>query len=279
MQSGPCRLALKPSEPTGNFRAAYAAGLDVAIRVGCTDEATLASCLRNTAPTEIIAAQAEIAPVRDLGFAIGEFLPLIDGVVLTQPLTDAIAAGASDVPIIVGSNREDASFFAAGEIGSDDFAAYLDRVFPANRDTLLAMYPPAALTELGAATIFITDIAFACEAERLAEAAASGSPAYLYELNRGMPSGPLAPFLAVHGVDFLYLFASYASFGSTPGTASIEATVQQAWAALAAGEPPTTTPAWPASDVGFLEIDETNTTSTDWRGGRCASLRTLGLTP
>jgi hypothetical protein len=95
---------------------------------------------------------------------------------------------------------------------------------------------------------------------------------------RPASNGPLAFLGAFHGLDFLHLFGTYAEFGITPdaGDALLRATMEKAWADVAAGRTPTVQPAWlPAPS--HLALDATSSKSPTWRGGRCAQLQDLGV--
>jgi para-nitrobenzyl esterase len=271
IQSGLCRLALAQTTQTGNFPAAQGVGVVVASQLGCTT-GDVAACLRSKSVAQVLAVATGGAT--DVGFPVGGTLPVVDGVVLDQRPFAAIAAGRGAVPLITGANRDDASAFVATMVDDTpgSFSAYLTTVGQdANKTALQALYPVATLGERGAAIVYATDVAFACPSLQLAQS--RSAPTYLYELERAVPNGPFAPYGAVHGFDYINLFATFSAWAITPSAAdmSTSQTFQDAWGKLARGEAP-----WATS--GHLAIDAmSNHVTTPWRGGRCAQLETLGI--
>ncbi len=278
MQSGNCSLVLEKNAPTGNFPSAFGAGQSTAIALNCI-AGDIATCLRNKPVADMLTVQGQLVGSSDVGVPVGPTLPIVDGVVLDQRPLAALRAGRGNVPIIAGVNRDDTSAFVFQAIPEQPgaFAAYLDSIGrSAEKTALLTMYPPATLTELGAGIAYTTDVAFACPALALANMHPSTS--YLYELVRPASNGPLAFLGAFHGLDFLHLFGTYAEFGIAPdaGDALLRATMEKAWADVAAGRVPTVQPPWlPAPS--HLALDATSANSPTWRNGHCAQLQDLGV--
>ena len=280
MESGSCRLVLDTDQAFGSFPAAYDVGGKVASELGCTG-GDVPGCLR-AAPVASVLGAAVPAGV-DLGFHVGATLPVVDGVVLDQHPMAAIRGGRGAVRIIAGSNREDTSAFVVGDMHVSNtaggFSAYLDQlpVTAEQKQVLLAMYPPGAITEIGAATALSTDIAFACPAQALA--AVRPADSRLYELERPASSGVLVGYGAVHGLDFINLFGSFAAIGITPtaGDDAVHAWFDSAWGAAARGDAPE---GWSPTGAGasaYVGIDAPPAEKTGWRGGRCAQLAGMGL--
>ena len=280
IESGPCSLVLAPTAPIGMFPAAEGFGVvAVAAPLGCTS-GDIAGCLRSKTVAQILALGLPFS--WELALPIFGTLPVVDGVVLDQQPLAAIAGGRGAVPVIVGSNRDDASVFMY-QIGVADtagsFDAYLHTIGQdANKAAIEAMYPVATLGERGAATTYATDIAFGCESWRVV-AAHTTAPTYLYELERPVPNGPLAMYQAVHGFDFVNLFGTFSAWGITPsaGDLATSADVQAQWGALAHGRIPTGWPAATGTTPAFRKLDDPPTTGMTWRGGRCPQLAALGL--
>lgn len=270
IQSGLCRLVLAQTTQTGNFPAAQGVGVVVASQLGCT-AGDIAGCLRGKSVAEVLAVATGGAS--DVGFLVGGALPVVDGVVLDQRPFAAIAAGRGAVPLITGANRDDASAFVATVSDTaGGFDAYLSSIGQdANKATLLALYPVATFGERGAAIAYATDVAFACPSLQLAQS--RSAPTYVYELQRAVPNGPFAVYGAVHGFDYINLFATFSAWAITPTVDDTKTsqTIQDSWSKLAYGDAP-----WPTS--GHLVIDATSQHVTSpWRGGRCAQLATLGV--
>jgi para-nitrobenzyl esterase len=278
MQSGTCRLVQELQQPMGTFPSAYAVGVQVAVQLGCTS-GDIAACLRNKPLANVVAATTPLA--YDLGAGIHAILPVIDGVVLDKHPMAAIRGGRGNVPLVAGANRDDMSLFML-QMGvtnaSGQFAAYLGKLnIPmATQSTLLMMYPPSVLTEVGAATAFSTDVAFGCPARALA--AVHPTTSRLYQLDRGISSGPLVALGAVHGLDFADLFGTFASFQITPSAddLAVHAWFASTWGGLARGQPDA---AWTPAGTGsaYLSIAATRGMHANFRGDRCAQLATLQL--
>ena len=274
MQSGSCRFVQEKTQAFGTFPAAFTVGAQLAAQLGCTSD--VAACLR---AKPVAALLALVPPVSfDVGFPIGMTLPVVDGVVLEQRPMAAIRGGRGDVPIVAGSNKEDASYFVVNGMGVTStpgaFDSYLGKLpLTADQRTVLrTMYPAALVTEIGAATALSTDLAFACPALALASARPGD---FLYELDRP-GAGVVAGYGAVHGLDFVHLFGTYTQWLITP-TASdlvVRDAIQGAWGRFAHDLTPGT--GWPVAPAAFVLDDPTSTRAT-WRGGRCAQLASLGL--
>ena len=279
IESGPCRLALALTTPTGTFPAAEGYGaVAVAAPLGCTS-GDIATCLRGKPVADILALNLPF--YWDLGFPGFPLLPVVDGVVLDRRPLAALAAGRGTVPLIVGSNRDDASVFIY-TIGVADtagaFDGYLHQIGQdANKAALDALYPTATLGERGAAIEYATDVAFGCAAWQVVGARTAAT--YLYELERPVPNGPLAMYQSVHGFDFVNLFGTFSTWQITPsaGDVATSADVQAQWSALAHGVAPASWPAASGAAPMFRRPDDPPALGTTWRGGRCAQLAALGV--
>ena len=61
----------------------------------------------------------------------------------------------------------------------------------------------------------------------------------LYELKRPVASGPDVGLGAVHGLDFIYLFGTFAAWGIDPAPElGLSSVIQRLWGAIARGESP-----------------------------------------
>jgi carboxylesterase type B len=272
MQSGTCRLVLDLVQPTGAFPPAYGVGVVTAVDLGCTS-GDIAACLRAAPVPAVLATQAKLGGSLDLGVPVGPTLPVVDGVVLDQRPMAAIRAGRGAVPLIAGANRDVTSVFVPFAEAPGAFARFLAVTGQAaHTDDVLGMYPPALLGERGAAIAYTTDVAFACPALALAQVRPRTSR--LYELERRIASGPLVALGAVHGLDFIYLFGTFAAWGIDPRPEiGLSVAIQQLWGAIARGPSPD---AWPAAPQ-VLQLDLPPSLAATWRGGRCPQLTALGI--
>jgi carboxylesterase type B len=243
-----------------------------AVTLGCTS-GDIAACLRAAPVPSVLASQAHFEGTWDLGVEVGPTLPVVDGVVLDQRPMAAIRAGRGAVPLIAGANRDDTSPLLPVPDAPGAFAQYLAGIGQsANAKRLLAMYPPQALGERGAAIAFSTDVAFACPALVLAQVRPQASR--LYELDRPVSSGPLLGYGAVHGLDFIYLFGTFGAWQiEARPERPLSTAMQQLWGAIARGSSPAVWPVLPS----ILQLDKPSSLTTTWRGGRCPALAALQI--
>ncbi|MEZ0050721.1 para-nitrobenzyl esterase [Mycobacterium sp. MAA66] len=210
IQSGPCQaqVALPDAERSS---LAYARG------VGCGDPATAATCLRRL-------------PVDKLRkpvwyYRIGEDSlsgPVTGTAALPVDPMQAIAAGsAAQVPVLIGTNHDEFTLFVglqylkSGKRFSP--AAYprlLSETFGANADAVAEHYPLSRYrgSAASAYSAAVTDGAFSCVGDSIADALATDVPVYAYEFNDPAPPTPEPlrrlpfPLGASHALELRYTF-------------------------------------------------------------------------
>jgi para-nitrobenzyl esterase len=172
-------------------------GLEVAQKVGCSDAADVAACLRAKPADELV-----------LAAGVGEVTPWVGGVVLPRSPLELIAAQARPVPMLLGSNREEAVFFLAPEVLPGDpypLSAWVRDtnavVGPLNGDKARSLYPLSQFDSAFWSTIgLFTDAVHTCPIRRLA--LASSGPVYRYLFTHRYQNDPLAAsFRAAHFFD------------------------------------------------------------------------------
>lgn len=210
IQSGPCQAQLA-------LPAAARISEDYARDAGCGDPATVAACLR---------ALPESALRKPVWFArIGEDTlsgPVHGTTVLPEDPMVAFRDGrATDVPVLIGSNRDEFTLFVALQYlrGSRQYAAgeypgLLDNTFGSQAAAVGARYP---LDRYGgsaarAYSAAVTDGVFACVAERMADELSGDGEVFAYEFNDPNPPTPEPmrtlpfPVGASHSLELRYLF-------------------------------------------------------------------------
>jgi para-nitrobenzyl esterase len=210
IQSGPCQAQL-------TLPAAEKISLDYAREAGCGDPRTAAACLR------ALPAERLRKPV--WYYRIGEDAlsgPVTGTTVLPEDPVAAMAQGrAADVPVMIGSNRDEFTLFVAlqylrqkAAYAEADYPRLLADTFGRDAGAVAAHYPlshydgsvPLAYSAA------VTDGVFACVTAKMAEGLARSEPVYVYEFNdRGAPApGPLRtlpfPVGASHSLELRYLF-------------------------------------------------------------------------
>ncbi|MFT3697878.1 MAG: carboxylesterase family protein [Kofleriaceae bacterium] len=268
IQSGPCRAVLDVHNPTGTFPATETFGTAIATQLGCTTN--IATCLRGKTTAELLGVALPV--YYDLGIAISATFPVVDGVTLVERPFAALQH--LDAPLIIGSNREDGGAFTYmdGDTAGS-FDAYVHAIGQdSHKAQLDAAYPVGTMGELGAIVALSTDLAFACNVALAAYL--HHGPTYAYELDRGIPNGPLQFLHATHGWDYVDLFGTFTAWGAT-ATAddlAVSTEIQHAWIGLANGQAP-----WTPTPGSFHQLDSPSTTGTEWRGNRCTTLANLGM--
>ena len=237
---------------------AEARGQAFATATGCADQS--AACLR-ALPASAILAQTNPSGTQ----------PNIDGLVLTQSIGTALAAGQFNrVPVMNGSNRDEFRLFVAIQELSggppvtaanyqSGIAAALG-VPAAAAVAIAARYPlsayPSPALALGAVG---TDAIFACPALTVDQAAARYVPVFGYEFADENAPQPLLPpvsfpYGAAHASELQYLFnLPTAPFPAplSPAQARLAAMMRGYWTDLASRGVPSGpgTPPWPRFDA------------------------------
>jgi para-nitrobenzyl esterase len=187
---------------------AEAQGRAFATKAGCANQT--ANCLRSLPVATILADQNQSGASAD-----------IDGLVLTEPLKQALASGKfSHVPVIDGSNHDEWRLFVAlatfegHPVTAANYLATIEStlyVSPQIAAIIAQQYPvgayqspPLAMGAVG------TDGIFACPTLLLDQEMAKYTPTYAYEFNdenapNAYPSAGF-PYAAAHAAELQYLF-------------------------------------------------------------------------
>ncbi len=196
------------------------------------------------------------------------FQPVVDGVVLPEPPLAAIRGGLSrDVPLLVGSNRDEWKLFAAADprlhrLDDDGLRsrarARVPDADPARADALLEGYRGSGEARVGTSPLEVfcaleTDRVYRIPALRLADAQVrAGGTVYAYHFT--WPSALLGGALgACHAVEVPFVFGNVdtpggrAFSGSGPEVTALSARVMDAWSSFARDGVPRarSLPDWP----------------------------------
>jgi para-nitrobenzyl esterase len=215
-QSGAGAHTLTPDE--GRMVAGYlATELGVAAEREAIKAVPLEKLVR-AASDLVVEVQTNPDPARwgQLGLSLLPFAPTVDGTVLpAAPLTSIAGGQGSNVPLLIGSNRDEARLFlvAPGTIGLIDDAS-LEAVaggYGLSGDGLAvyrAAYPEASPGDLLAAVI--SDWFFRIPAIRVAEArdaAGAGHLTWMYRFDHPDPASNHG-LGACHGVEIPFVFGT-----------------------------------------------------------------------
>jgi para-nitrobenzyl esterase len=194
-----------------------------ATTLGCANDAGagLLACLRGIPGPDILLA----APSTSASTTWG---PVIDGYVLTEPVTTTFAAGRqAHVPLLLGTTSREygsAGLPATPSVASvttlteyEAAVAYI--VGTSNAPNVLALYPASSYASPQAAYIaMLDDWGMLCPMRRVARAfvASQTEPVWRYLYSHTDSNGPLASAGPVHASDLPFWFGTFPSFEITP---------------------------------------------------------------
>jgi para-nitrobenzyl esterase len=248
-------------------QAAEQQGTTFAAKLGCTDPATAAGCLRDKTAAALLAAA---------GGPLGGWGPVTGTPVLPLQPSSAFAAGRyAHVPLLQGTNHDEGRFFVGFEfdaLGKPLTAVQYPQVLTAQFGAaaaarIQAVYPLSgyASPDLAYAAVF-TDSAFSCPALD-ADLLASRSGVYGYEFadenapdNFGITfSFPLG---AAHSTELQYVFGKIPYLDVTPPFTTtqfaLSAQMMGYWTRFAATGDPNGggAPDWPRFNPARQQIQE-----------------------
>ena len=182
---------------------------------GCSGAADVLACLRGLSGEQAVRALPSPTLLELIASGSNPYYAAnIDGYVLpAAPLTVIQAGQHNQVPVVVGSNVDEASMAVPLSVRTEaDYQAAVTQHFGATAGpALLRVYPAAAFPSPRAALIaMLTDVNFTCQVRAQANALVQHQqqPVYRYVFNHGL-LGPLATFGAFHGAELFYVFGTY----------------------------------------------------------------------
>jgi len=278
----PYQLAALPQATADAFGANFATAL------GCTDAATLMTCLRGKDVADALAVPTATSPLTPTPGTVAWF-PAVDGYVIPMDPMQAIVAGKfTKVPTLLGNNKNEGTLFTYSAPPTDDasYTALEEATYPGHGAAIVAEYPVASYggSYLQAASAVLTDGEFVCPARRVARAiASSGTPTYRYDFVHAI-SFPIPDLGAFHASELLFVFGN-----PLPSLAMLQTnelplskTMMGYWGSMAKNGDPNGGGrfAWPKYDMTTetdLVLDLTQSTETQLEKAQCDFWDGLGL--
>jgi para-nitrobenzyl esterase len=207
-----------------------------------------------------------LAAVTTTGRTTPDFGPVTDGEYLPADMFDPVAApSARNVPIIVGTNRDEYALYArehpiGNKMSDAQLREDLAPSFGSNVEAMISAYkqsrPQASPWDL---MVGIRSNRFHIGAIRLAEVASKAAPVYMYSFD----FEPTA-LKAAHGAEIPFVFSNAtANPNARAGAKAVEDAMSDAWIAFARTGVPTHKglPTWPKYDAQTRATMVFNTSS------------------
>jgi para-nitrobenzyl esterase len=209
------------------------------------------------------AAIAKAKSAEAAGFLTAGFVPSVDGRALPRgPFTPEASALAADIPLIIGTNKDEGTMFAMGgpppsSVTEADLEKRVGEARLGNPGKVIAAlrgaYPTYSPGDLGVA--LMGNQMFWADTIRLVERKLKqAAPVWMYRMDRELPTlgGRLK---AGHATELSYVFGTYDNIrdfvGTGPEPARMSAQMHPAWVAFARNGTPQTPeiPTWPQYDL------------------------------
>lgn len=194
----------------GNMSNVSNMGRKLTAKLGCDKTEDVLAALRGKPAREIVAAADCKTSVFDEGLF---FAPVFDGWVLPQNPLEAYSAGNQhDVPIIVGSTRNEGTLYLTDEteLSVEKYKSFLKARFADQSAKAFGMFPAYQTKDVAPAIDKVLTVAANAQPARLVaqSMAHKKSRAYLYQFTR-LPDTAMARKLGVHhGVELAYIFGN-----------------------------------------------------------------------
>jgi para-nitrobenzyl esterase len=215
VESGICIM------PQSSLAAAEAQGATFAVRLGCDAAEDVLACMRAKSASDV---RAALRPDPSFAFSEGEFgswFPVLDGNVFTVQMADSFAAGNfNQVPVMVGSNRDEGTLFvmmshnsAGRPLTAEDYPDRLSYLLRGNEELVSAVETRYALDlypgPFEALSAAFGDGFLACPTIDTGHLLAGHVPAYLYQFE--FPDAKFAlpatvELGAFHSAEIQYVF-------------------------------------------------------------------------
>jgi para-nitrobenzyl esterase len=255
-------------------------GLRFAKEIGCDSAADPLACMRSKSAEQVLNTLKAGPALLSRFEGDVTYGPNVDGYVLTDSPLNVMRAGRhNNVPIIIGTNKNEGTIFITNiPLGSE--AAYRNavrRFFPPTISAqVLARYPASDYdSPRDALDAIISDVAFICPARLTSGVlAANRSRVYVYHFTHTMNSLFLRSFGAFHGLELMFIFDTFGIFRTTANEEALSDSIQTYWTNFAKNGDPNGggLAAWPvytSEGDKHLNLDVSINTGTALRKEYC----------
>ncbi len=249
------RLRDAPEAPEAESAEEF--GLRFAEAIGCDGADDPLACMRSKTVEEVLQALRPGPPLLSNLQGGVTYGPNIDGYVLTESPLDAMLAGNHHrVPMIIGTNKNEASIFIVGmRLRSEaDYRAAVERFFPRASEEVLARYPLSDYASPREAfDAILTDLAFICPARAASLALAfHQTPLFVYHFTHAVRFPAFLRRLgAFHGLELPFVFQSFTLIRPTSEDRELAEMMLAYWTNFARSGDPNAPdlPRWPAFTI------------------------------
>jgi para-nitrobenzyl esterase len=195
----------------GNMANVSKMGRELASRLGCDKAEDVPAAMRGKSALEVLEAADSKTDIFDDGGLF--FAPVFDDWVLPKNPLAAYSGGKQhDVPIIVGSTRNEGNIYLTNEadLSVEKYRAFLKSRFAGHYAKAFEMFPAHKANEVAPALDRLLTVAANAQPARLVaqSMARMKSKAYLYQFTR-LPDTAMARKLGVHhGVELAFVFGN-----------------------------------------------------------------------
>jgi para-nitrobenzyl esterase len=214
---------------------------------------------------------------------IKTFAPTIDGSYIPTGLLDAVKQGRADnIPLLIGTNRNEANLFAMKRLNmapksAKELAPYMTKIKPETRNAILATYKN--YPHRSGVLDLMTDGIFTVPTIRLASEQSKHSATYMYRFDWCSTPLKMVGLRACHGLEIPFVFGTFRSgtgkmlstMANKKVIARVSKQIQTAWLSFVrTGNPGAQQLAnwkkYDAAEHPTLIFDKTTTLATDPNG-------------